>query len=69
MDNTFIFNRPKPDHSFYRPFIMGPNGGISSNSYYATKAGLEVLAKGGNAADAAITVSLCSALPSLTTRE
>ena len=58
MDNTFIFNRPKPDHSFYRPFIMGTNGGISSNSYYATKAGLEVLAKGGNAADAAIAVSL-----------
>lgn len=58
MDQSFIFDRTKPMHSFYRPFIMGNNGGVSSNNYYATKAGLEILAKGGNAADAAVAVSL-----------
>ena len=58
MDSSYIFDRTKPEYSFYRPFIMGTNGGISSNNYYATKAGLEILAKGGNAADAAVAVSL-----------
>ena len=58
MDQSFIFDRVKPLHAFYRPFIMGNNGAVSCNNYYATKAGLEVLAKGGNAADAAVAVSL-----------
>lgn len=58
MSKSFIFEREKPEYSFYRPFIMGDNGAVSCNNYYATKAGLEVLAKGGNAADAAVAVSL-----------
>lgn len=58
MDHTFIFDRERPQHCLYRPFIMGTKGGVSTNSYYATKAGLEILQKGGNAADAAVAVSL-----------
>ena len=58
MDSTLIFEREKPTYCFYRPFIMGTKGGVSSNNYYATKAGLVILAKGGNAADAAVAVSL-----------
>ena len=58
MDHTFIFDRERPLHCLYRPFIMGTKGGVSTNSYYATKAGLEILQKGGNAADAAVAVSL-----------
>lgn len=41
-----------------KPISEGNCGGVSTNNYYATKAGLEVLKKGGNAFDAAITVSL-----------
>lgn len=58
MDTSLIFERTKPMHCFYRPFIMGYSGGVSSNNYYATRAGLEILARGGNAADAAVAVSL-----------
>lgn len=41
-----------------RPYPYGKNGGISSNSPYATAAGLEMLKNGGNAVDAAVAVSL-----------
>lgn len=41
-----------------RPYAMGDSGAVSSNSYYATKTGLEILKKGGNAFDALIAVSL-----------
>ncbi|NMW85772.1 gamma-glutamyltransferase [Peptoniphilus sp. AGMB00490] len=41
-----------------RPFSKGNKGAISSNNYYATKTGLEILKKGGNAFDAAIAISL-----------
>lgn len=41
-----------------RPVAHGPNGAVSSNSVYATRAGLEILKKGGNAFDAAAAVSL-----------
>lgn len=41
-----------------RPYSKGDKGAVSSNNYYATKTGLEILKKGGNAFDAAIAVSL-----------
>ena len=41
-----------------KPVIKGNYGAISSNSCYATQAGLEILNKGGNAFDAAVAVSL-----------
>lgn len=47
MDHTFIFDRERPQHCLYRPFIMGTKGGVSTNSYYATKAGLEILQRAG----------------------
>lgn len=46
-----------PSH-WGRPVAHGPYGAISSNSVYATRAGLEILKKGGNAFDAAAAVSL-----------
>lgn len=46
-----------PSH-WSRPVAHGPYGAISSNSIYATRAGLEILKKGGNAFDAAAAVSL-----------
>ena len=46
-----------PSH-WDRPVAHGPNGAVSSNSVYATRAGLEILKKGGNAFDAAAAVSL-----------
>lgn len=44
--------------AMFRPYPSGRNGGVSSNSPYATKAGLEMLANGGNAIDAAVAISL-----------
>lgn len=41
-----------------KPCISGEYGGISSNSYYATQTGLEILKKGGNAFDAAVAMSI-----------
>lgn len=41
-----------------RPVAHGPQGAVSSNSVYATRAGLSILAQGGNAFDAAAAVSL-----------
>ena len=41
-----------------KPVAHGPYGAVSSNSVYATRAGLEILKKGGNAFDAAVAVSL-----------
>ena len=46
-----------PSH-WERPVARGGCGAVSSNSVYATKAGLEMLKKGGNAFDAAAAVSL-----------
>lgn len=46
-----------PSH-WDRPVAHGPNGAVSSNSVYATRAGLEILKQGGNAFDAAAAVSL-----------
>jgi len=47
------------DHvKWAKPNISGTQGAISSNSVYATKAGLEILRAGGNAMDAAAAVSL-----------
>ena len=41
-----------------RPVAHGPYGAVSSNSIYATRAGIEMLRRGGNAFDAAAAVSL-----------
>lgn len=46
-----------PSH-WKKPTVCGNKGAISSNSVYATKAGLEILKSGGNAFDAAAAVSL-----------
>lgn len=46
-----------PSH-WGRPVAHGPCGAVSSNSIYATRAGLEILRRGGNAFDAAAAVSL-----------
>jgi len=46
-----------PSH-WGRPVAHGPYGAVSSNSIYATRAGLEILRQGGNAFDAAAAVSL-----------
>lgn len=42
----------------HRPLIMGRRGAVASNHPLATQAGLDVLRGGGNAADAAVAVSL-----------
>ena len=41
-----------------KPVAHGSMGAVSCNNVYATRAGLEILAKGGNAFDAAVAVSL-----------
>lgn len=41
-----------------RPHVYGTRGAVSSNSSYATQAGLEILKAGGNAMDAAAATSL-----------
>lgn len=46
-----------PSH-WGRPTAHGPYGAVSSNSIYATRAGLEILKTGGNAFDAAAAISL-----------
>lgn len=47
-----------PAATMFRSEISGTQGAVSSNNPYATKAGLEILQKGGNAIDAAVAVSL-----------
>lgn len=42
----------------HRPLIMGRRGAVASNHPVATAAGMDVLRAGGNAADAAVAVSL-----------
>ena len=46
-----------PSH-WGRPVAHGSCGAVSSNSVYATRAGLSVLKQGGNAFDAAAAISL-----------
>lgn len=46
-----------PSH-WERPVVHGPQGAVSSNSAYATRAGLSILRRGGNAFDAAAAVAL-----------
>lgn len=41
-----------------KPAVSGEKGAVSSNSFYASKAGIDILNKGGNAFDAAAAVSL-----------
>lgn len=42
----------------HRPLIMGLRGGVATNHPQATQAGLDILREGGNAADAAVAISL-----------
>lgn len=46
-----------PSH-WKKPVVHGNAGAVSSNSVYATRAGLGILKQGGNAFDAAVAVSL-----------
>lgn len=46
------------DICMFRPYTEGTSGAVSSNSGYATRAGLEIMKQGGNAIDAAVAVSL-----------
>lgn len=46
------------DIAMFRPYTEGTEGAVSSNSAYATKAGLEIMKQGGNAIDAAVAISL-----------
>lgn len=41
-----------------KPMVRGEEGAVSSNSCYATRAGIEILKRGGNAFDASVAVSL-----------
>lgn len=45
-----------------KPVVHGNAGAVSSNSVYATRAGLWILRQGGNAFDAAVAVSLALAV-------
>ena len=47
-----------PTPRSHRPLIMGRRGAVGSNHPMATQAGLDILRAGGNAADAAVAVSL-----------
>lgn len=54
-----MYEKDKPWPSRWdKPTAHGDCGAISSNSVYATRAGLEMLQAGGNAFDAAVAVSL-----------
>ena len=44
--------------AMYKPHVSGTEGAVSSNSPYATQAGLEIMKQGGNAFYAAVAVSL-----------
>ena len=50
--------RQLPEMAIFRNHAVGKRGAVSSNSTYATKAGLEMLKQGGNAIDAAVAISL-----------
>ncbi len=58
MPNRPYLNREIPEIAMYHPHVSGKNGAVSSNSPYASRAGLEILKQGGNAIDAAVAVSL-----------
>ncbi len=47
-----------PTPRSHRPLIMGRNGAVSANHPLAAQAGLDILRAGGNAADAAVAISL-----------
>src|SRR3984957_1747739 len=47
-----------PTPRSHRPLIMGRNGAVGANHPMAAQAGLDILRAGGNAADAAVAISL-----------
>lgn len=48
--------RPTPHPAAHRPAVPGPNGVVTSGHPLASVSGLQVLMKGGNAADASVAV-------------
>ncbi|MEG1931577.1 MAG: gamma-glutamyltransferase, partial [Pygmaiobacter sp.] len=58
MANKSFLGKEVSEIAMYRPFVSGSRGGVSSNSPYASRAGLEMLRNGGNAIDAAVAISL-----------
>ncbi|MGE4277496.1 MAG: gamma-glutamyltransferase, partial [Lawsonibacter sp.] len=58
MPNRPYLNQEVPEYAMYHPHVSGKNGAVSSNSPYASSAGIEILRQGGNAIDAAVAVSL-----------
>lgn len=48
--------RPTPNPAAHRPAVPGPNGVVTSGHPLASTSGLQVLMKGGNAADATVAV-------------
>lgn len=50
--------KPLTGVSIYRPHVRGTGGAVSSNNPYVSSAALQILKKGGNAADAAAAASL-----------
>lgn len=58
MASKLYLGQSIPATARYRADNSGTQGAVSSNNPYATKAGLEILKKGGNAIDAAVAVSL-----------
>lgn len=58
MSSKSYLGREIPEIAMYKPHVSGRKGAVSCNNPYAASAGLEIMANGGNAFDAAVAVSL-----------